>query len=166
MKSSLAINIHDKREKNPSGKVFHEDFLSFEVNIMCSAEQSSVYCHYFLFFGHHNHSISTPRGEYGQYQPLGVNIQHFSLLEGVILTVLKSSVRLAQYCSPWEICQSTFTFFKVISARLYDYVDGRGRVKNCRCHIQCSCSGWPTGNGKKLSNSQACCLAQLCQAAA
>ena len=27
--------------------------------------------------------------------------------------------------------------------------------------IQCSCSGWPTGNGKKLSNSQACCLAQL-----
>ena len=26
--------------------------------------------------------------------------------------------------------------------------------------------GWPTGNGKKLSNSQECCLAQLCQAAA
>ena len=26
--------------------------------------------------------------------------------------------------------------------------------------------GWPTGNGKKLSKSQACCLAQLCQAAA
>ena len=32
--------------------------------------------------------------------------------------------------------------------------------------VQCSCSGWPTGNGKKLSNSQACCLAQLCLAAA
>ena len=63
MKSSLAINIHDKREKNPSGKVFHEDFLSFEVNIKCSAEQSSVYCHYFLFFGHRNHSISTPGAE-------------------------------------------------------------------------------------------------------
>ena len=31
---------------------------------------------------------------------------------------------------------------------------------------QCSCSGWPTGNGKKLSNCQACCLAQLCLAAA
>ena len=29
-------------------------------------------------------------------------------------------------------------------------------------NVQCSCSGWPTGNGKKLSNSQACCLAQLC----
>ena len=27
--------------------------------------------------------------------------------------------------------------------------------------LQCSCSGWPTGNGKNLSNSQACCLAQL-----
>ena len=26
--------------------------------------------------------------------------------------------------------------------------------------------GWPTGNGKKLSKSQACCLAQLCLAAA
>ena len=26
--------------------------------------------------------------------------------------------------------------------------------------------GWPTGNGMKLSNSQACCLAQLCLAAA
>ena len=32
--------------------------------------------------------------------------------------------------------------------------------------IQCSCSGWPTGNGKKLSNSQTCCLSQLCLAAA
>ena len=29
---------------------------------------------------------------------------------------------------------------------------------------QFSCSGWPTGNGKKLSSSQACCLAQLCLA--
>ena len=26
--------------------------------------------------------------------------------------------------------------------------------------------GWPIGNGKKLSNSRACCLAQLCLAAA
>ena len=26
--------------------------------------------------------------------------------------------------------------------------------------------GWPTGNGKKVSNSQARCLAQLCLAAA
>ena len=26
--------------------------------------------------------------------------------------------------------------------------------------------GWPTGNGKKLSKIQACCLAQLCLAAA
>ena len=26
--------------------------------------------------------------------------------------------------------------------------------------------GWPTGNGKKQSNSQPCCLAQLCLAAA
>ena len=26
--------------------------------------------------------------------------------------------------------------------------------------------GWPAGNGMKLSNSQACCLAQLCLAAA
>ena len=26
--------------------------------------------------------------------------------------------------------------------------------------------GWPTGNGKKLSNTQACCLAQQCLAPA
>ena len=26
--------------------------------------------------------------------------------------------------------------------------------------------GWPTGNGEKLNNSQACCLAQLCLGAA
>ena len=32
--------------------------------------------------------------------------------------------------------------------------------------LLCSCSGWPTGNGKKVSNSQACCLAQLCLAPA
>ena len=33
-------------------------------------------------------------------------------------------------------------------------------------NLKCSCSGWPTGNGNNLSNSQACCLAQLCLAAA
>ena len=33
-------------------------------------------------------------------------------------------------------------------------------------YLQCSCSGWPTGNGKKLSSSQACYLAQLCLATA
>ena len=32
--------------------------------------------------------------------------------------------------------------------------------------IQSGCSGCRTGNGKKLSNSQACCLDQLCLGAA
>ena len=36
----------------------------------------------------------------------------------------------------------------------------------CPQAVQCSCSGWPTGNGDKLSNSPACCLSQLCLAAA
>ena len=31
--------------------------------------------------------------------------------------------------------------------------------------VQGGWGGWPTGNGKKLSYSQACCLAQLCLAA-
>ena len=35
------------------------------------------------------------------------------------------------------------------------------RLHKLRQDVQCSCSGWPTGNGKKLSNCQACCLAQL-----
>ena len=32
--------------------------------------------------------------------------------------------------------------------------------------VQSADIGWPTGNGKKLNNSQACCLAQKCLAAA
>ena len=32
--------------------------------------------------------------------------------------------------------------------------------------VQGGWGGWPTGNGKKVSNSQACCLVQLCLAAA
>ena len=32
--------------------------------------------------------------------------------------------------------------------------------------LQPANTGWLTGNGRKLSNSQACCLAQLCLAAA
>ena len=35
-----------------------------------------------------------------------------------------------------------------------------------RDSVHCSCSGWPRGNGNKLSNSQACWLSQLCLAAA
>ena len=40
------------------------------------------------------------------------------------------------------------------------------RLHKLRQDVQCSCSGWSTGNGKKLSNCQACCLAQQCLAAA
>ena len=36
----------------------------------------------------------------------------------------------------------------------------------CHSILQGGWGGWPTGNGKKVSNSQACCLAQLCLAAA
>ena len=32
--------------------------------------------------------------------------------------------------------------------------------------VQSADIGWPTGNGKNLSNSEACCLAQLCLGAA
>ena len=37
------------------------------------------------------------------------------------------------------------------------------RLAFCSNHfqaVQCSCSGWPTGNRNNLSNRQACCLAQ------
>ena len=40
------------------------------------------------------------------------------------------------------------------------------RSKNLLLHVQPADIGWPTGNGKKLSCTQACCLAQLCLAAA
>ena len=42
----------------------------------------------------------------------------------------------------------------------------RTRLGNQVVRFAVLCSGWATGNGKKLSNSQACCLAQLCLAAA
>ena len=42
----------------------------------------------------------------------------------------------------------------------------RGQRLFSLVHVQPADIGWPTGNGKKLSNSQACCLAQLCLAAA
>ena len=58
--------------------------IYFLSNMPRSAEQSSAYCHYFLFFGRHNHSISTPRGEYGQYQPLGVNTGKYSTFFSVL----------------------------------------------------------------------------------
>ena len=39
--------------------------------------------------------------------------------------------------------------------------------KECQTsRVQSGCVGCNTGNGEKLSISQACCLAQLCQAAA
>ena len=53
---------------------------------MRSAEQSSAYCHYFLFFGRHNHSIFTPRGEY-EHSPLGENRAKYAPL---LLTQLVS----------------------------------------------------------------------------
>ena len=40
------------------------------------------------------------------------------------------------------------------------------RISILLVKLQGGWSGWPTGNGKKVSNSQACCLAQLCLAAA
>ena len=68
----------EKPEWKTRGGAAPEDFpqgffLEFGVNILCSAEQSSAYCHYSSFFGRHNHSIFTPRGdiEY-QYSLLGV----------------------------------------------------------------------------------------------
>ena len=39
----------------------------------------------------------------------------------------------------------------------------KGGVAETSIKVQCS---WPTGYGQKLSNSQVCCLAQLCLAAA
>ena len=41
-----------------------------------------------------------------------------------------------------------------------------GVKRSVRLLVQGGWGGWPTGNGKKLSYSQACCLAQLCLAAA
>ena len=39
-------------------------------------------------------------------------------------------------------------------------------MKYLKDPVQPADIGWPTGSGMKLSSSQACCLAQLCLAAA
>ena len=44
--------------------------------------------------------------------------------------------------------------------------EGRDTCKITSCFVQGGWSGCRTGNGEKLSNSQLCCLAQLCLAAA
>ena len=49
------------------------------------------------------------------------------------------------------------------STSFWEFVDPSPSV--CKNYVQGGC-GCRTGNGKKLSNSQACCLAQLCLAAA
>ena len=41
-----------------------------------------------------------------------------------------------------------------------------GITKGVIQHLKPADMEWPTGNGIKLSTSQACCLAQLCLAAA
>ena len=50
------------------------------------------------------------------------------------------------------------------------WIDGKASISCHRVqgllHVQPADIGWPTGNGKKLSNSQACCLDQLCLDAA
>ena len=43
---------------------------------------------------------------------------------------------------------------------------GNLELANAFDSLQPADIGWPTGNGKKLSKSQGCCLAQLCQAVA
>ena len=54
------------------------------------------------------------------------------------------------------------TFGVCVRRRLNGFL---GLSLNDRTILQPPDIGWPTGNGKKLINSQACCLAQLCLAA-
>ena len=74
---SGSINIHDKREKNPSEKhevakpprVFHEDFsrVSSEYYVILLSEaQNIVIIPHFLVATTTQYSISIPSGEYGQ----------------------------------------------------------------------------------------------------
>ena len=65
------------------------DIMRTFVNILCSAEQSSAYCHYSSFFGRHNHSIFTPRGdiEY-QYSPLGVILNIKNIRSNILHSTL------------------------------------------------------------------------------
>ena len=61
---------------------------------------------------------------------------------------------------PWALAAASIRFCFVGASALCKW-----RISHYRV-LQGAATGWPTGNGKKLSNSQACCLALLCQAAA
>ena len=99
--------MENPRGRSPRGfstRIFPE----FGVNILCSAEQSSAYCHYSSFFGRHNHSIFTPRGniEY-QYSPLGVilnikNIRSNILHSTLVLWRQKTwnNALFVRFCNP------------------------------------------------------------------
>ena len=55
---------------------------------------------------------------------------------------------------------------QIVRRAFIAYLETRnGRIISWK-NLQGGWDGWPTGNGKKVSNSQACCLAQLCLAAA
>ena len=62
VRSAKRIHKYSRKTREKS-EFFKRIFLEFFVNIMCSAERSSAYCHYSLFFGRHHHSIFTPRDD-------------------------------------------------------------------------------------------------------
>ena len=88
---------------------------------------------------------------------------------------LNYRIHLHCFNGNWDLCQRWLNKYegcKIGITGLVTYNTTRHlhdvirRVDLSRYHIdlQCLCSGCPPGNGNNLSNSQACCLAELCLA--
>ena len=73
-----------------------------------------------------------------------------------------SAWRWFKRVSPKEPEQGSINLRKLWIMRVWV----RNKRSTVYFNVQPEDIGWTTGNGKKISNSQACCLAQLCLAAA
>ena len=98
---------------------------------------------------------------------------HHSLILGSTTAICSPSLPTSFFLS-FAQCFS----FLVLPGRLSVVVRPSAPFRNCDVilplrpllrillRLQSGWGGWPTGNIEKLSNSQVCCLAQLCLAAA
>ena len=68
-------------------------------------------------------------------------------------------------CSKYTTIADTLRIVNILVSGIFDGCFSQ-RLAWDHTSVQPADIGWPTGNGKKLSKSQACCLAQLCLGAA
>ena len=114
------------------------------------------------------HHPLEPQGDNGTHASLDINLRSYSSLPlcPLVYRDIALSSLFPVTCNPqqgeswrfrrYPVCKEAEAFPKTgrLQSALQQYI------------VQCAQIVCLTGNGKKLNNSQACCLAQLCLAAA